>query len=131
MHQENEMSLLKTLATAVAAMLLFVAAFVVTSPAFAEETRRLEVVGFDFASGEVVLEDEDGFVWSCPFGTEDWAIGEEYLLILSDDGSEEIVEAGFGSSLFFLRASPLSKLKKTACASDGLSRLRPGCRWLR
>lgn len=48
------------------------------------EERRVEVVDFDFFSAEVVFEDEDGFLWTCPFGKFGWSIGEEYVLILSE-----------------------------------------------
>ena len=51
----------------------------------AEEIRHVEVFDFDFAVAEVILRDEDGFTWSCPFGKYDWAIGDEYLLIIDND----------------------------------------------
>ena len=46
------------------------------------------VVGFDFTTAEVILEDEDGFQWTCPFGEHDWYLGEEYQLILTEEGAE-------------------------------------------
>lgn len=52
------------------------------------EIRTIFVVGFDFATAEVILEDEDGFLWTCPFGESDWELGEEYQLVLSDEGAE-------------------------------------------
>lgn len=58
----------------------------------AEESRCAWVIGFDFASGEVLLEDNCGFVWSCPFGKHDWCIGDMYSLFI--DGEQiEIEEA--------------------------------------
>lgn len=56
----------------------------------AEELRRVEVIGFDFAAAEVLLQDEDGYVWTCPFGENSWAVGEEYLLVI--DGENVDVE---------------------------------------
>lgn len=80
------MSTMKTFAAALVAMFLFIGAFVVTSPAFAEETQwPVWVIGFDFENGKVVLEDEDGFIWTCPFGESDWAIREEYILLINGE----------------------------------------------
>lgn len=73
----------------VATYVAFFMAFVITSPSFAEEW-KVEVVGFDFEKAEVLLKDEDGYIWICPFGESDWAIGEEYTLVLSEDGNEII-----------------------------------------
>lgn len=52
----------------------------------------VEVVDFDFETAEVLLQDEDGFVWSCPFGKFNWTIGEEYILVLEDGEEPQIVE---------------------------------------
>lgn len=52
---------------------------------------KLEVIGFDFATAEVLLQDEDGYVWTCPFGENDWELGQEYILIL-EDGQADICE---------------------------------------
>lgn len=84
---DKEMELGKMVLAAVVAVIMFVGAFVVTLPAFAEETRTIFVIGFDFASAEVILEDEDGFLWSCPFGENSWTLGEEYVLVLSENGA--------------------------------------------
>lgn len=53
---------------------------------------RLEVIGFDFETAETLLEDEDGYVWTCPFGERDWVLGEEYILVLADGEEPQIVE---------------------------------------
>ena len=50
------------------------------------------VVDFDFETANVLLEDEDGFVWTCPFGEHSWAIGEEYILVLEENEEPEIKE---------------------------------------
>lgn len=50
------------------------------------------VTDFDFEHAEVVLQDEDGFIWTCPFGQSNWTIGEEYVLILKDGEEPQIVE---------------------------------------
>lgn len=70
------------------AIMLAVALFV---GAAAAETWTVVVIDFDFASGEVVLEDEDGYQWTCPFGEHSWTLGEEYRLVL-EDGRAEILE---------------------------------------
>lgn len=57
---------------------------------YAEEIRRVEVVDFDFRTAEVILQDEDGYIWACPFGENSWALGEEYELYLPDEGESEI-----------------------------------------
>lgn len=57
----------------------------------AEECRRIEVVGFDFLTAEVLLQDEDGFIWTCPFGENSWSVGEEYVLII--DGENISIES--------------------------------------
>lgn len=88
---EKEMNFAQMIVAALVVMIVFVGAFVVTAPAFAEETRTVFVVGFDFATAEVILEDEDGFLWSCPFGENSWAFGDEYQLVISD-GQAEICE---------------------------------------
>lgn len=62
----------------------------IVSSAFAEEIRTLFVVGFDFSSAEVLLEDEDGYIWLCPFGKNSWSLGEEYKLVI--DGENIAVE---------------------------------------
>lgn len=53
--------------------------------AAAEEIRTLFVVGFDFNTAEVLLEDEDGFIWTCPFGKNSWSLGEEYKLVINGE----------------------------------------------
>ena len=50
------------------------------------------VVDFDFEHAEVILQDEDGFTWLCPFGECNWAIGEEYVLVLEDNAEPQITE---------------------------------------
>ena len=69
-------------------------AVVILSPAVAgaEESRRVEVVDFDFFTAEVVLMDEDGYIWTCPFGTNSWSPGEEYELYIPNEGEPEIRE---------------------------------------
>lgn len=56
------------------------------------EERSLEVIGFDFETSEVLLEDEDGYVWTCPFGKNEWTLGDEYILVLADGEEPQIVE---------------------------------------
>lgn len=68
---------------------LFVLILILSSAA-AEEIRTIFVVGFDFSTAEVLLEDEDGFVWLCPFGENNWVLGEEYQLVI--DGENIAVE---------------------------------------
>lgn len=65
------------------AMMLVLVLMIGTSAA--EEIRTLFVVGFDFSTAEVLLEDEDGFIWTCPFGKNSWALGEEYQLIINGE----------------------------------------------
>ena len=50
----------------------------------------VKVCGFDFQTAEVLLEDEDGFIWTCPFGEHDWAVGQEYVLVLEDGVNPQI-----------------------------------------
>lgn len=50
----------------------------------------VKVCGFDFQTAEVLLEDEDGYVWTCPFGEHDWAVGQEYVLVLEDGVNPQI-----------------------------------------
>ena len=52
------------------------------------ESWTVFVVGFDFTTAEVILEDEDGFQWTCPFGEHDWELGQEFELVLSEEGAE-------------------------------------------
>jgi hypothetical protein len=63
---------------------------IMLTSAAAEEIRTIFVVGFDFRTAEVILEDEDGFLWLCPFGENSWAIGEEYQLVI--DGENIAIE---------------------------------------
>lgn len=56
------------------------------------ESWTVFVVGFDFTTAEVILEDEDGFQWVCPFGEFDWTLGEEYILVLEEGQNPEIWE---------------------------------------
>lgn len=84
---DKEMGVGKMIMAALVAMIMFIGAFVVTASAFAEEIRTVFVVGFDFTTAEVILEDEDGFLWSCPFGENSWALGDEYILVLSENGA--------------------------------------------
>lgn len=67
------------------AILLMVVLLVSTAVA---ESWTVFVVGFDFATSEVILEDEDGFQWTCPFGENNWALGEEYQLAFTEEGIE-------------------------------------------
>ncbi len=54
----------------------------------AAESWTIVVVGFDFANAEVILEDEDGYQWTCPFGKNNWTLGEEYQLVFTETGAE-------------------------------------------
>lgn len=69
---------------ALAILLMFV---LLVSTAVAESW-TVFVVGFDFTTAEVILEDEDGFQWTCPFGEHDWYLGEEYQLVFTENGAE-------------------------------------------
>ena len=80
----------KMAVVAAAAMLILFS--VALASGHAEELRRVEVVDFDFFTAEVVLMDEDGYIWTCPFGTNSWSLGEEYELYLPDEGQPEIRE---------------------------------------
>ena len=60
--------------------------------ALAEETRRVEVTKFVFEREVVIIEDEDGYTWECPFGRFNWAVGEEYELYIPDEGQPQIRE---------------------------------------
>lgn len=53
---------------------------------------KVEVVDFDFQTANIILQDEDGFQWTCPFGENDWAIGEEYILVLNGSEEPQILE---------------------------------------
>ena len=86
---KKTMTTLQMVVAALVVTLAFMFAFVVTSPAFAEEW-TVKVVGFDFRTAEVLLADEDGFIWTCPFGMSDWALGEEYVLVLEEGVNPEI-----------------------------------------
>ena len=86
------MSIIDTLKSGIAVLVAVVLLwFVGATGAHAEEVRRLEVVGFDFATAEVLLQDEDGFIWTCPFGENSWSVGEEYVLII--DGENISIES--------------------------------------
>lgn len=67
------------------AILLMIVLLVGTAAA---ESWTVFVVGFDFTSAEVILEDEDGFQWTCPFGENAWELGQEFELVLSEEGAE-------------------------------------------
>ena len=69
----------------VIAILLMILLLISTAAA---ESWTVFVVGFDFLNAEVILEDEDGFQWICPFGESNWELGEEYQLIFTEDGIE-------------------------------------------
>lgn len=84
---DKEMGFGKMVLAAVVAVVMFVGAWFITLPAFAEETRTIFVVSLDFENAEVILEDEDGFLWSCPFGKNSWTLGDEYILVLSENGA--------------------------------------------
>ena len=58
----------------------------------ADEIRRVEVVEISLHPDLIVLEDEDGYIWTCPIGEHSWSIGEEYVLLLPDDGEPAIFE---------------------------------------
>lgn len=73
------------------AILLTLALVLLVSTAVAESW-TVFVIGFDFANSEVILEDEDGFQWTCPFGESDWTLGEEYILVLEEGEDPEIWE---------------------------------------
>ena len=68
-------------------MVILVLIMMITSAA-AEEIRTIFVIGFDFSTAEVLLEDEDGFIWTCPFGTNNWSLGEEYQLVIDGESIE-------------------------------------------
>lgn len=68
-------------------MVVLVLIMMLTSAA-AEEIRTIFVIGFDFSTAEVLLEDEDGFIWTCPFGKNSWELGEEYQLIIEGEQIE-------------------------------------------
>lgn len=67
------------------AILLMIVLLISTAVA---ENWTVFVVGFDFTTAEVILEDEDGFQWVCPFGEHDWELGQEFELVLSEEGAE-------------------------------------------
>ena len=56
----------KLVAYIIAFVIALFCAATILSPATAgaEETRTIFVVGFDFIKAEVILEDEDGYLWS-------------------------------------------------------------------
>lgn len=86
---DKEMTFRQMLVAAMVAVVLFVGAWFITLPAFAEEELwPVCVVGFDFENAEVILEDEDGFLWSCPFGENSWTLGDEYQLVFTEKGVE-------------------------------------------
>lgn len=70
-------------------MVILVLIMMLTSAA-AEEIRAIFVVGFDFSTAEVLLEDEDGYIWLCPFGKNSWSVGDEYQLVI--DGENIAIE---------------------------------------
>lgn len=86
---DKEMGFGKMVLAAMVAVTMFIGAWFVTLPAFAEEEIHWSVwvIGFDFETAEVILEDEDGFLWSCPFGKSSWTLGDEYILVLSENGA--------------------------------------------
>lgn len=73
----------------VIAFLLMIVLLISTAVA---ESWTVFVVGFDFTTAEVILEDEDGYQWTCPFGESDWTLGEEYILVLEEGQNPEIWE---------------------------------------
>lgn len=70
-----------------ALVILLTLALLLVNTAIAESW-TVVVVGFDLANGQVVLEDEDGYLWNCPLGESDWSIGEEYQLVFTEEGAE-------------------------------------------
>lgn len=72
-------------------LFVLILGFVWMASGHAEEW-TVKVVDFDFATAEVLLQDEDGFIWSCPFGEHDWVIDQEYVLVLEDGVNPQIVE---------------------------------------
>ena len=81
----------KIAAIAAAAFVLLVGA---AAAGKAEEARKLEVIYFDFEHGEVVLVDNEGEAYACPFGTYSWELGENFTLILHENGEAEIIKGG-------------------------------------
>lgn len=71
---------------------MFLAAFAFLPSALADEVRVVTVTDFDFETANVVLEDEDGYIWICPFGQNNWSIGDQYYLFLPEVGEPEIFE---------------------------------------
>ncbi len=69
----------------VLAILLMIVLLISTAVA---ESWTVFVVGFDFLNAEVILEDEDGFQWFCPFGKNNWELGQEFELVFSENGIE-------------------------------------------
>ena len=49
-------------------VMVMLALIMMLTSAAAEEIRTLFVIGFDLNTAEVLLKDEDGFIWTCPFG---------------------------------------------------------------
>ena len=86
----RHIELAKWAALIVATVAVFMAAFAFLPPAFADEYRRLEVIDFNFETAEVILMDEDGYTWLCPFGEHSWELGEEYTLFIPNEGEPEI-----------------------------------------
>jgi len=62
--------------------------------ACAEQPWEVVVTGFNFKTAEVELTGAEGQIWLCPFGTSDWAVGEEYLLCGSGKTSYEFIKGG-------------------------------------
>ena len=79
-----------------AAMIIATVAVVLAMIAYipaacAEQPRECIVTGFDFRTAEVELTDADGQIWLCPFGKNDWELGEEYLLCGSNETGYDFI----------------------------------------
>lgn len=66
-------------------IIIFLMALMLFGPA---NEYLLTVSDFDFLNALVLLEDEQGNIWTCPFGENDWNLGENYILRVTQNQIE-------------------------------------------
>ena len=87
-HRHPETAKLVGICTLVVATLF--AMFIFAPAVKAEEVRTVFVTGFRLDISCFEVTDEDGFCWRFELGEHDYALGDEYMLIL-EEGEEPVL----------------------------------------